>query len=122
MRYRFGNDDSLLGSDGSALGTGGLLGSDAARRGAVEESLLAHSRFTQEAMRKKAEKERAASVGRIVGLPNSDGTYQVIDTDGVTHSGCQSRKRAKWQDGQPVLLEWVQGQPQIAGFGPVGFG
>lgn len=121
MRFRFGGDSSALGSDGSSLGAGGLLGSDAARRGAGQESLLAHARFSQAAAREKAEKTRAGSSGKILGEPNSDGTYEVIDPDGGIHSGCQSRKRAKWQDGQPVTLEWVNGQPQIVGFGPVGF-
>lgn len=122
MNYRFGGDRSRLGSDGSGLGSGSLLGSDAARRGAGEESMLAQTRFAQSSQREAAQKSRAASLGKIEGLPNDDGTYEVRDTNGDLHSGCRSRKRAKWLDKQPVTLEWVNGQPEISGFGPMATG
>jgi hypothetical protein len=88
--------------------------------------MLGQTRFAQESARVQAKKTQASTVGKISGERNSDGTYEVevaiaAGEDPITHSGVQSRRRAKWQDGQMVLLEWVHGQPQIAGFAPVGY-
>lgn len=121
MNFRFGGDESLRGSDSFGLGTGGLLGSDAGRLGAAQESLRAQASFAQSESKRKAQQSRATSVGRITSR-NADGTYEVTDTDGSVTSGCSSRKRASWQVGQWVYIEWVNDQPQIIGFAPVGAG
>jgi hypothetical protein len=112
---RFSGGESRLGSDGSALGSGSLLGSDGARPGVRQESFLARSRQAQAESRKQAARTAAASSGTIISR-NADGTYEVLATDGSTVSGCSSRKRARWLDGQPVMLEWCGGQPQIVSF------
>lgn len=120
---RSARDEGRLGSDRARVGAGqeSLLGSDRTRPGAGDESLLAQARLAQEAARRRAQETRAASVGKVASR-NEDGSYEVTAPDGSTISGCQSRKRASWLTGQWVLLEWVQGQPQIAGFAPHGAG